>query len=296
MTTVPVPSSDPIALVTATSARSLDVDLPPLVDALAAHGVVAEPVAWDDPDVRWDRYRLAVIRSTWDYARDPVRFRAWLDDAAAATSVVNSPATVHWNLDKRYLRELADNGIAVVPTVFADRRADLSFPPVDFVVKPTISAGSLDSARYTPAEAPAATSHAERLLAQRRVVMIQPYVEGIDTAGETDLVYVDGSFSHALRKDAILGSEPEIVDGLYAAETITLVEPSPAELALADATVATVTGRFGTPLYARVDVVPGGDDAPLVMEIELIEPSLFHQQAPGSATVLARAIAARLAR
>jgi hypothetical protein len=124
--------------------------------------------------------------------------------------------------------------------------------------------------------------------------MVQPYVQGIDDAGETDLVYIDGTFSHALRKDAILGAEPEIVDGLYAAETITLVEPAPAERDLADAAVAAVSARFGTPLYARVDLVPGGDGAPLLMEIELIEPSLFHQQAPGSATTLARAIAARL--
>ncbi|MDY7101469.1 MAG: hypothetical protein S0880_09810 [Actinomycetota bacterium] len=285
----------PIALVTAVSARSLDVDLPPLVEALDELGIEGEPVAWDDPAVDWDRFRLAVIRSTWDYARDPAGFLAWLTDAADATEVLNPPAMVRWNLDKRYLAELATDGVAAVPTVFVDDRAQLTFPPVDFVVKPAISAGSIDSARYTPSEEAAATAHAERLLAQQRVVMVQPYVTGIDEGGETDLVYVDGTFSHALRKDAILGSEPVIVDGLYAAETITVVEPSAAQRALADATVAAVTERFTTPLYARVDLVPGGDGSPLVMEIELIEPSLFHQQAPGSATTLAEAIAARAA-
>jgi glutathione synthase/RimK-type ligase-like ATP-grasp enzyme len=195
---------------------------------------------------------------------------------------------VRWNTDKRYLADLNAAGLAVVPTTFLSPGAPVV--PVDgpCVVKPTISAGSRDTARH---EHPgAATEHAQALLDDGRDAMVQPYVAEVDADGETALLYFDGVFSHAIRKAALLADGPAAVAGLFAPENITPREPRPEERALGDAVIAEVGRRFGPLLYARVDVI--GPD-PMVLELELTEPSLFFSHSPGSAQRYAAAIRAR---
>jgi hypothetical protein len=163
-----------------------------------------------------------------------------------------------------------------------------------------VSAGSRDTARYTPSERRAAAAHVEALLADGRVSMVQPYLAAIDEAGETAAVYIDGEFSQGQRKAAILRIGEELVETLYAAEDMTRREPTAVEMDLAAATMAAVPAILGEAagdkplLYGRVDMVPGPAGTPLVLELELTEPSLFHAHAPGSAARLATAIAARL--
>lgn len=287
--------SAPVALVTAAPARHLDADLDPLVAALAACGVPADVVVWDDPAVPWAAYRLVVVRSTWDYVARHAAFLAWAEAVAGVTELANPAPMIRWNTDKRYLRDLGQAGVPVVPTVFHEPGQPVHVPPIEVVVKPAVSAGAADTGRYPPARRDEAVAHVEALLAAGRVAMVQPYLGAVDDTGETALVFFDGVFSHAVRKGPILVPGVDMVEGLYAEEDITPRQPAPAELAVAEQALAAVPAALGLPLYARVDVVPGPDGDPVVLELELTEPSVFHAHGPGSADRFAAAIVRRLA-
>jgi glutathione synthase/RimK-type ligase-like ATP-grasp enzyme len=299
-----------IALVTAREAQALDEDLPPLVAALQGCGVEVEVPCWDGPGIDWSRYDAAVIRSTWDYADRIGEFLAWSERAAGRTRLFNPPAVLRWNTDKHYLQDLARAGVPVVPTRFiepgtvaADALAGflaggtgaLSVGRArhfdEFVAKPAIGAGSRDAARYRRDEALRATAHVDGLLAARRGVMLQPYLSRVDESGETALIHFEGRFSHAIRKGPLLRLGAERVAGLFAPETIDPREPGDDERAVATAACAAIAG--GPPLYARIDLIRDEAGRPVVLELELAEPSLFFAFGPGSAERFAAAILAR---
>jgi len=251
--------------------------------------------AWDDGTVDWRRYDLVVLRSTWDYVTRRPEFLAW---ARSVPALANPAAIVEWNTDKRYLAELAAAGVPVVPTRYLDPTDPPWTPPAggEYVIKPAIGAGSVSTGRYDladPEHRAIAFRHAARFRATGRVTMVQPYLAAVDTAGETGLVFLDGRFSHAIRKGPMLSGPDAGPTGLYRPEEISARQPSAAELAVAEQALAAVPGD--TPLlYARVDLLPGPDGAPVLVELELTEPSLFLGYAPGAATRLAEAIVARL--
>ena len=266
-----------IALVTTESARGHDKDLGILSHALDASGVKWNIVNWDDPDTRWSDYSIAVLRSPWDYHERITEFSAWLKVVATQTRLLNTLPIVEWNLDKRYLRELAQANIAVMETVFVETETDLSDDVFsrDVIVKPAISAGSNNTARYKN-DVAGATEHARRLLNNGIAVLAQPYQSAIDEYGETGLVYLAGQFSHGFRKAPIFADKAQNHNGLYVEEEITLRIPSAAERAFGDKVVAFVKNKFGvSPLYARVDMVVNAAGVPELMELELTEPSLF---------------------
>jgi O-ureido-D-serine cyclo-ligase len=234
-------------------------------------------VNWDDPQVQWSDYSIAVLRSPWDYHERIAEFSAWLKVVATQTRLLNTLPIVEWNLDKRYLRELAQADIAVMETVFVETEADLSDGVFsrDVIVKPAISAGSNNTARYKN-DVAGATEHARRLLNSGIAVLAQPYQSAIDEYGETGLVYLGGQFSHGFRKAPIFADNDQNHNGLYVVEEITLRIPSAVERAFGDTVVAFVKNKFGvSPLYARVDMVVNAAGVPELMELELIEPSLF---------------------
>jgi glutathione synthase/RimK-type ligase-like ATP-grasp enzyme len=294
-----------VALATAATAWDQDEDAPFLVPALDSLGVDVAPAVWDDPGVDWAGFDLVVVRSTWDYTSRLDQFLAWADAVEAVTRLANPARVLRWNTDKRYLGELTADGLAVVPTSFllADdpdslaAAADLlddATAAGDIVVKPTVSAGSKDTARYTPAERSDAVEHARRLLDGGRNVMVQPYLSGVDRDGETGMVFLRGELSHGFRKGPLLLGGAADVDGLFAVEQIEPREPSPAEVELGLAVVAACERRCGVDglLYARVDVLPGPDGEPIVLEAELTEPSLFLEQSAGAAHRAAAAVLA----
>jgi glutathione synthase/RimK-type ligase-like ATP-grasp enzyme len=287
-----------IALVTATAARHLDEDLPPLVAALDALGRSVSVVVWDDPSVDWSTFDAAVVRSTWDYVPRRDEFLAWATAVADRTLLLNPPAVLTWSSDKHYLADLARAGVPITPTTFVEPGSDLdegAWPAGEVVVKPAVSAGSADTARHgsDPAGRRDARDHVAALVAAGRCALVQPYLADVDRDGETALVYLDGVFSHAIRKGPILSGTTAFVEGLYAAEDITARTPSSQELALGDRVLGLVPG--GAPLYVRVDVVPGAD-GPVVLEVEACEPSLFFAHGPGSAERFATALLGRLGR
>lgn len=299
-----------IALVSAREALALDDDMEPLAAALREAGADVATPFWDDAAVDWGRYSAAVLRSTWDYVERIDEFLPWADRCAQQTVLLNPPAVVRWNTDKHYLLELAQQGIPVVPTRFVEPgsiaaqqigrflgdRADAltagqadSF--VEFVVKPSIGAGSKDTARYRRHEVARATEHLARLLVQGRSAMLQPYLDRVDKQGETALIYLGGEFSHAIRKGPLLSAGAALVEGLFAPEQITPRQPQPDEIAVARQAYAVIGSH--RPVYARIDLIRGADDAPVVLELELTEPSLFFAHAPGSARRFARVVLER---
>ncbi len=255
-----------------------------LVPALDGLGVEAVPAVWDDPSVDWASYDLVVVRSTWDYTFRPEEFLAWAD---RVPRLLNPAAVLRWNTDKRYLGELAAKGVPVVPTTYVSPGEAYEVPSYEHVVKPTVSAGARDTARFAAGED--SSAHAGALLAAGRHVMVQPYQRGIEEAGETALLSFLGEHSHAARKDPVL--VPTVSDPLAVA--VTPRQATADELALAQQVLAALP--FDAPLlYARIDVVPGPDGTPLLMEAELTEPCLFLQQAPGATERYARAVVSSL--
>ena len=290
-----------LALVSASVAREQDEDLAPLVAALQARGLHPEVVDWHDSAVDWSRYRLALLRSTWDYTARLGEFLEWVDRAALQTCLLNPPGVVRWNTDKRYLGELARMGIAAVPSHYIapgdDALAGLEEylarqQAPELVVKPTVGAGSRDALRLARGQRDAALAHIRALQARGRTALLQPYLGRVDAQGETALLFFGGRFSHAIRKGPLLRLGVEPTRALFAAEHIGAREPEPAERALAERVLAALP--FGPLLYARVDLIRADDGSPCVLELELTEPSLFLAHGPGAAGRLAALIEARL--
>ena len=263
-----------LAWVTAREARGHDEDEELALAALARTGTTVDVVDWDDPDVRWDSYDRAVLRSTWDYPARLDEFLAWLDRTAALTDVVNPPAMVRWSIDKRYLAELEAVGVPVTDTVFVAPGEPVRLPDGEIVVKPAVGAGSRDAASYGADQHEEARAHVARLHAADQVVLVQPYVRSVATEGEWPLVFLGGRFSHAASKRVAL-PRAGVVAELFAAETNAPHTASSEQVTVAQAAVDHVSARFGVPAYARVDLVRGDDGTFRVLEVELIEPSLF---------------------
>ncbi|MEJ3747898.1 hypothetical protein WEI85_31980 [Actinomycetes bacterium KLBMP 9797] len=291
-------ASSRVALVTCGEIPDLDPDDQLLLDPLRALGVEPVRVVWDAADVDWAGFQLAVLRSPWDYTLRRDQFIAWAD---RVPRLANPADVVRWNTDKQYLRELADGGLPVVPTTWVTD--DAWIPPLtgEYVVKPSVGAGSVSTGRYRagdPEHAALAEAHVKRLRAAGKTVMVQPYLSEVDTYGETALLYLPDArgrlaFSHAIRKGALLDGPDTGEPYLYKEETISPRVPVEAELAVADRALAAIPGGADRLLYARVDLIPGPDLQPLLVELELTEPSLFLGTADGAPTRFARAIASR---
>jgi glutathione synthase/RimK-type ligase-like ATP-grasp enzyme len=268
-----------------------------LQERLRARGVDAEPAVWDDADVAWSAFDLVVVRSTWDYPAHHDAFVAWAEAVGRVTALHNPAPVLAWSTDKHYLLELADAGLPVVPSAVVEPGDDPAAHPyggVEHVVKPCVSAGSRDTLRCGADETERSAAHVRALLDAGRSVLVQPYLAAVDEVGETAVVAIDGTPSHAVRKGALLASGGGLVDGLFAAEDISAREPSPAEWAVAEQVLGHLAHHLSGPLlYARVDLLPG-PDGPQVLEVELAEPSLFLDHAPGAADRLADAVVRRL--
>ena len=291
-----------VALVSARAARALDEDLPLLVTAFAAAGAHAEITDWDDDEVDWGRFDLTLLRSAWDYTERLPQFLGWVEQTAARTLMLNPPPVVRWNSDKHYLRELAEGGVPVVPTSFVDPGAEpravlqaflARESATEVVVKPAVGAGSRDARRHARGALDEMLAHLRPLLAAGRSMMLQPYLASVDRYGETALIFVEGRFSHAIRKGPLLPAGAPATAQLFAPEEIAPRVPSAQELAVGERAVAQVP--FGELLYGRVDLIRDPQGQPRVLELELTEPSLYFKYLGGSAQRFASAALARLA-
>ena len=240
--------------------------------------------------------RPIAIRTAWDYSPRRDEFLASIERASALAPMVNPPHVLAWNTHKGYLRELEARGVAIVPTAWCARgeRVDLD-AILDgrgwgmAVVKPAVSAGAHDTMRVTAENRAEARALLARILT-RCDAMVQPYLPSVEEHGERSLLFAGDAFSHSVRKHALLA--PGAIDPELQDKGVPRVEPSGEELAFAERVLAaarTVTGaRFA---YARVDIAPG-PAGPVLMELELTEPSLFLRADAGAGDRFAGALIA----
>jgi glutathione synthase/RimK-type ligase-like ATP-grasp enzyme len=264
-------------------------------DPLAALGWRVEAVPWSRP-ARWSAYDAVVIRSTWDYLRDPEGFLDALERVeASGVPLFNGLALVRWNLRKTYLRDLAARGVDIVPTAFRDRLAPGELPALlrelgtdEAVLKPQVGANAEGAHRV---RAPASGRDAEDAeeYYRDRALLAQPFVPAITSEGEYSLFYFDGALSHAVLKT------PRPADFRVQEEHGGRVLPVEPDEALRHAGAAALRALGEAPLYARVDLVraPGGGAAWL-MELELVEPSLYLRMDEAAPGRFARALHGRV--
>ncbi|WP_410569966.1 RimK family alpha-L-glutamate ligase [Amycolatopsis sp. cmx-4-61] len=267
-------------LVSCAELPSGDGDDDAVVPALSALGFSVSWAPWDS-DYDFAAADAVILRATWDYPARRAEFLSWCE---SVPSLFNPAGVVRWNTDKSYLVELLDAGLAVVPTALVEPGSPASFPSSDFVVKPSVGAGSRGAARF--ASGADASAHVAALHAEGHTALVQPYQSSVDSAGELALVYLGGLYSHAFAKGAMLGSTMDAA-GLYLEEKLTPASPPADVVALAEDVLDAASALLGILraelLYARVDVVRGADGRPLLLELELTEPSLGFRQADEAA-------------
>ncbi len=295
-----VNEDQPIVLVGSRQLPQGEDDSRGLASSITGQGWPVRWASWDDTDVDWLNCPLAVLRTPWDYTHRLTEFLAWAD---AVPRLANSAAVVRWNSDKRYLQDLETAGVPIVPTVWVHAGHE-DLPAYrftawggDVVVKPTVAAGGRGAKRIASgADLPAnVNAHTRVLHAENHVAMVQPYLEGVETEGETSLIFLGGRYSHAVSRGAVLrnadpAGQPTSLAGQRGESTPRSAPRQAAseQLELAHAALAAIPGAPGL-LYARVDVLPDSDGF-VVGELELIEPTLFLQTSPTATARFAEVI------
>jgi len=280
-----------VALVSCHELPEPDLDAAPLAGALTTAGLSFHVAAWDDRQVDWADARLTILRSCWNYPRHAEAFMAWAEATAKVTTLLNPLPVLCWNFHKRYLLDLESHGIPVTPTVMVLQGSITTLAQIrrergwqEVVVKPAVSAASFRTMLVTPDEMSAGEAHLRGLVAQRDT-LVQAYLPAVEEYGERALIWVKGRLTHAIRKTPRLSGQDESVSN----EAVPVAEE---EAELAGNVMETLDAIITAPaagisiqdqlLYARVDIAPGPDGSPLLMELELMEPSLYFHQSPVS--------------
>jgi glutathione synthase/RimK-type ligase-like ATP-grasp enzyme len=277
-----------VALVTHAGLPALAEDEREMIPALAALGIRAVPAVWTDPEVPWDRFDAALVRSTWDYHLRRPDFLEWVERTSRVTRLWNPPSLLRWNSHKSYLRDLEGRGIPIVPTVWSDGSRPLSDLLAErgwseAVIKPAVSAAAHRTYRVR-ANALESAEPLYRQLSEDGEVLVQPYLRSVERHGEHSLVFLDGEFSHGVDRPAVLADARG-----FPGDQPVLVPEEEREFGLR-------VLRSVTPptLYARVDIARDNEGALCIMELELVEPTLYLSSAATAVPTFARAIRARL--
>jgi hypothetical protein len=264
-------------------------------DQPAARMLDADFRIWDDDAVDWSSYDRVLLRSVWDYSWRLDEFLSWCR-AVGPARLRNPPAAVEWNADKRYLAELSAPS---VPTTYLAPGDPLPAFEGEIVVKPNVSAGARDTGRFR--SRPAAAELVERIHSSGRTALVQPYLPAFDSGGEASVVFIGGQACHVLSKRAVLreegvapmaDTELRVAAAMLEDDLVASGVADAAQMSLAVSVHAEVSARFGTPVYARVDLIADGAGDPVVSELELIEPSLYLQLTAGASERLAAAVRA----
>lgn len=267
-----------------------DPDEPLLLAALEGREIAARMVSWRDEDEPWEAPIATVLRSTWDYPQAPEAFEQWIDRVEKSGKLLNPASVLRRNIHKRYLLELEQHGIPIAPTVLIEKSSTTSVADLmaerkwdKIVIKPAISAASWMTLSFTREQQQHAQEYLETMTVQlKRDALIQPYMPEVIHHGERSLVWIDGKFTHSVRKGVRLAKQ---------SENVALAEITDDQLVLAKRALEEFAGDAPI-LYARVDLLKDDAGQQRVMELELLEPSLFLEQHPPAlerfATALAR--------
>ena len=246
-----------------------------LYDPLRRLGWDARPISWHRRDIDWNQFDAVIIRSTWDYQKTPRQFIAVLEEIDRSSArLENSLALVKWNINKTYLQDLEKRDVEIVPTLWRQSMGpdEMQFffsdlQTEEIIIKPLVSANADDTFRIRP---DAIDRYLPELITlfQQRNFMVQPFMQAVVDEGEFSLFFFGGKYSHTILKT------PKPSDFRVQEEhggVLRSVEPDPSLLAQARGALHAITPR---PLYARIDLVRTASSF-AVMEIELIEPSLY---------------------
>lgn len=249
-----------------------------LTAPFADKGIHTDTVSWRSPNVNWNQYDAVIVRSTWDYQDDCEQFLQVLKSIEASSArLFNSLNVIQWNISKTYLKELEQRGVPVVPTLWADTfneqtvsDAQVRWPGEELIIKPVVSANADDTFRLPPGNLSKDTlSQLSQCFPAGREFMLQPFLHSIVEQGEYSLFYFGGNFSHAIKKCPADGDfrVQEEHGGEFFLNT-----PPEAVKDVAEQALACIDETL---LYARVDIALLSDDQPAIIEMELIEPSLY---------------------
>ena len=276
-----------IAYVSCAELPEPDIDEQPLVDGLRASGHDAAVVAWDDPDVDWSGFDVALVRATWNYVHQLDAFKAWIEHVDELTTLLNPAETMQWNLHKGYLKDLESGGVPIVPTAFFGIGDTTNMRTLarergwgKVVIKPTVGAGSFGTRVFDLGgdEGNAAQAFFDSMISEREM-MVQEYIRSVETIGETALVVIDGQLTHAIEKKPRFDDQDE---------QVLLRESISDEMrSLVDRVLEAADKEC---LFARVDVMPGNDGALLLSELEMLEPSLFFPYCADAVGVMVRGV------
>lgn len=284
-----------IALATSQLYAELSQDDKHVLNKLLYWGVDVEPIVWDSKDAAWNQFDAVFIRSCWDYHLRNDEFFKWIDSLAGqGIAVFNSPDTMRWNSSKTYLKDLQEKDIAVVPTVWINSSEDVDLQRImadkeweSAVVKPVVSANAYETWVTQPEAAAQNQTRAEEMLNKHGGILVQQFIENITRRGEWSFIFFDGVYSHSVIKKPQQG-EFRVQENLGA--TVSGKKP-PRHLIHQAQQIIEKVGHDC--LYARVDAVEGKSKL-LLMELELIEPSLYLEYHPKAAERFAEAIIGRI--
>jgi glutathione synthase/RimK-type ligase-like ATP-grasp enzyme len=270
-----------IALLTCEKLPDLTPQDRPLIAQLARHDITATAVIWDDPSINWNDFDYLVFRNTWDYFEKETEFNLWLDQIEKlGIKTLNPIAIIKQNKHKFYLREMEQQGIKILPTLFIDKTTNLNLKELmpshwkKAVLKPAFSAGSYLTEVFEATDIEKINTQ-YKTIASEKDLLLQQFMPEIQTVGETSFIFFNKKFSHAVNKKPVPGDFRIQVQfgGIYR-----LTHPNDELIAKAQKIVDTFTGKL---LYARVDGIVIDNELHL-MEVECIEPDLYFNLSEGS--------------
>jgi glutathione synthase/RimK-type ligase-like ATP-grasp enzyme len=260
------------------------------IGPLSELGWRVSTVSWRQTEIPWREFDAVIIRSTWDYWDDVPAFLEVLRQIDRESRLANSLEIVRWNLEKTYLVDLERKGVGIVPTIWPGEVKPDSFQAFsgqlksdELVIKPVIGANGEKAFRVSPADPEQRRAMISDCFTDRRA-LVQRFMPAILTEGEYSLFFFSGAFSHAILK---IPAESEFRSQEERGAVIRAVVPEQHLLMRGQQALAALAG---TPLYARIDFVRDDEDDFLVMELELIEPSMYLRTDPGAPMRFARAI------
>lgn len=266
-------------LVTFSKMPDLDPDDRLLADALGQRGHICNAAVWDDPSVDWSRAGTCVLRSTWDYHLKYEQFLFWVETVSASTTLWNPGDLIKWNSNKKYLLDLEEQGAPITPTVlFSPGDKPPTLPSwTDLIVKPVVGLATHGVRKVKNGSPELAAILADANGTQ----MIQPYLKSVSEYGERALIFIGGKYSHAVQKAPFQSLQAAGRAGEKP------IEATPDEVATATDILKLIHTAH---IYARVDLVRDVDNKPVLLELELVEPSLFLAMHRPAASALAEAL------
>lgn len=278
-----------IGLLTCGEFPETQSDYWPLRNELTNRGYRVEAIVWNDEEAKTKKADNLLFCSVWDYHQNYAFFRDWLDKTETTTNIINPPRVIRWNIDKSYLKHFQNNGIPVIETIWVDKDAnpgaikEMEIPWSDLIIKPSVGAGSLGMKRFDITKNREEALHHAENLTRNSSVMLQPYLESADLEGETALIYFGGNFSHAIHRP-LAGHHAEPDEEVAEASP---AKPEPDHLRIGEEVLKCMPF---TPVYMRLDLLRGKENQALVLEVEMVEPSLFLGCNPGSEVSYADAL------